>query len=317
MAVIPIAVFQATFGWLVHKGRDKAVEKLSDVTHKQFRNIIMGEIDDMSSKLDGLSRKDLLASISFFREGIELLYGGFDETRSKSEFGADTAQATCAEVVSLAERMRNLELTESATRKLSTAKKRFKRAREMATIAFSNEALSTTDRILTMQYRVMATVLEAIDNLSDAAALCKVCIKELNGLPMVQQSFKVQLKTGISAVMGLFYQEERVKIISGVCRVNRVAFDVTQAICGRGLLLLEWPNVDTGEEKVDLLHDRRLALLLREQGMEQCDLSWTIGQDGEKEHRIKNPLDIATNSSGQYIVADYDLTIKVFDNSGN
>ena len=316
MAVVPIAVFQATFGWLVHNGRDKAVEKLSDVTHKQFRNIIMGEIDDTSSKLDGLSKKDLRASISFFREGIELLYEGFDEIRSRSEFGADTAQATCAEVVSLTERMRNLELTESATRKLSRAKKRFEQAREWATIAFSNEALSTTDRILAMQYRVMATVLEAIENPSDAIAPCKVCIKELNGLPTVQQSFKVQLKTGISAVMGLFYQEERVKIISGVCRVNRVAFDVTQAICSRGLLLLEWPNVDTGEEKVDLLHDRRLALLLREQGMEQCDLSWTIGQDGEKEHRIKNPLDIATNSSGQYIVADYDLTIKVFDNSG-
>ena len=316
MAVVPIAVFQATFGWLVHKGRDKAVEKLSDVTHKQFRNIIMSEINDMSSKLDGLSRKDLLASISFFREGIEFLYEGFDEIRSRSEFGADTAQATCAEVVSLTERMRNLELTESATRKLSAAKKRFECAREMATIAFSNEALSTTDRILAMQYRVMATVLEAIENPSDAVAPCKICIKELNGLPTVQQSFKVQLKTGISAVMGLFYQEERVKIISGVCRVNRVAFDVTQAICSRGLLLLEWPNVDTGEEKVDLLHDRRLALLLREQGMEQCDLSWTMGQDGEKEHRIKNPLDIATNSSGQYIVADYDLTIKVFDNSG-
>ena len=51
--------------------------------------------------MDGLSRKDLLASISFFREGIELLYEGFDETRSRSEFGVDTAQATCAEVVSL------------------------------------------------------------------------------------------------------------------------------------------------------------------------------------------------------------------------
>ena len=66
----------------MHKGRDKAVEKLSDVTHKQFRNIIMSKIDDMSPKLDGLSRKDLLASISFFREGIELLYEGFDEIRS-------------------------------------------------------------------------------------------------------------------------------------------------------------------------------------------------------------------------------------------
>ena len=69
-------------------------------------------------------------------------------------------------------------------------------------------------------------------------------------------------------MMGWFYQEERVKNISSVCRVNRVAFDVTKAICSRGLLFLEWPNVDTGEEKVDLLHDRRLALLLREQGMD-------------------------------------------------
>ena len=80
-----------------------------------------------------------------------MLYEAFEETRSKNEYGVDTAQVT---------------------RQLTNAKKRFERAREMATIAFSNEALSTTNRILAMQYRVMATVLETIDHSADAVAPC-------------------------------------------------------------------------------------------------------------------------------------------------
>ena len=98
MSEIITAVFKATVGWLVDKGRDEAAKKLKDgdVTDQQFRGIIMREIDDMKSKLDGLSRKDLLASIGFFREGIELLYEVFEEKRSRSEYGADTEQAACA-----------------------------------------------------------------------------------------------------------------------------------------------------------------------------------------------------------------------------
>ena len=65
-----------------------------------------------------------------------MLYEAFEETRSKNEYGVDTAQAACAETVSLTEGMKDLELTESVTRQLTNAKKRFERAREMATIAF-------------------------------------------------------------------------------------------------------------------------------------------------------------------------------------
>ena len=317
MSAIITAVFKATIGWLVDKGRDEAAKKLKDgdVTDQQFRGIIMREIDDMKSKLDGLSRKDLLASIGFFREGIELLYEVFEEKRSRSEYGADTAQAACAEAVSLAEGMKHLELTESATRQLTNAKKRFERAREMATIAFSNEALSTTDRILAMQYRVMATVLETIDHPADAVAPCKVCIEELNGLPVVQRSFQEQLRTGIMAVKSLFNKEERRKVISGVCLVNRVAYDVTQTVSQKEPLP-QWPMIDTGKEKFDLLRDRRVTKILCKQGMENCSVSWILGHDGEKKHRLNNPLGIATNSSGQYIVADNISTIKVYDSSG-
>ena len=316
MSVIITAVFKATIGWLVDKCRDEAAKKLKDgdITDQQFRGIIMREIDDMRSKLDGLSRKDLLASIGFFREGIELLYEVFEDTRSRSEYGADAAQAACAEAVSLTEGMKHLQLTESATRQLANAKERFKLARQMATIAFSNEALSPNDRILAMQYRVMATVLETIDHPADAAAPCKVCIEELNGLPVVKQSLREQLKTGFRAVKSLFNKEERRKVISGVCLINRVAFNVIRTVPVKELFP-KWLMIDTGEEKVDLLRDARVRKILCKQEMENCSVPWKFGHDCEGKQEIYEPSDIATNSSRQYILAYFD-TIKVFDNSG-
>ena len=74
--------------------------------------------------------------------------------------------------------------------------------------------------------------------------------------------------------------------------------------------------IDTGKEKVDLLRDRRVTKILCKQGIENCSVPWILGHDGEKEHRLISPLDIAINSSGQYIVADNDSTIKAYDSSG-
>ena len=76
MSSLITAVFKATIGLVVTKGRDKLAEKLNegDVTDQKFRGMIVREIDEIKKKLDGLARKDLLASISFFEEGIVLLY---------------------------------------------------------------------------------------------------------------------------------------------------------------------------------------------------------------------------------------------------
>ena len=80
---IATAVFKVTIGWLVDKGRNKAAKKLKDgdVTDQKFRGLIVREIDDIKSKFDGLSRNDLGASISFFEEGIELLYDFFCQSK--------------------------------------------------------------------------------------------------------------------------------------------------------------------------------------------------------------------------------------------
>ena len=317
MSSIVTTLFEATIGLLVNKGRDKAAEilKNGDVTDQKFRSLIVREIDDIKSKLDALSRKDLEASISFFEEGIALLYEVFDIVKSRNECGAATAQAACDEAFSLVEGIRRLELTgldESATRKLSTAKKRFEDARREATRAFKNEGLKTSDRILAMKYRVMATILETVDNPADAVAPCGVCVKELNSLSAVQNSFDVQLKTGIQKVRGLFGKEERREIIFNVCHVNRVIFDIALAL-GR----LDFsPSVDIGENRVIRLCDAKVKDVLLEHGKEYCCVPLRLlGQEGEEEHKLKDPMGIATNSSGQFIVTDLHY-VKVFDNSG-
>ena len=323
MSSIAIAVFKVTIGLLVNKGRDKAAEKLKDgdITDQRFRGLIVREIDDIKSKLDGLSRKDLVASIMFFEEGIGLLYKVFEEARITSEHGAATTQtAVCGEAISLAKRMKKLELTdldEEARRALASAKERFKDSRRKATEAFGNEALETSDRILAMQYRVMATILETVDNPEDAIEPCRVCLKDLNSFSAVQNSFKVQLKKGIQALKGLVGKDERKKIISSVCHVNRVIYDVTQTV-GKDVHLWIWPAVDIGEDKVDPLRDGRVAKVLRKQGMEHCLVTpWSFGQEGKEEHKLKDPRGIATNSRGQFIVGDLgDSDVKMFDPSG-
>ena len=179
------AVFKATIGLLVNKGRDKLAEKLNegDVTDQKFRGLIVREIDEIKSKLDGLARQDLLASISLLKEGIELLYDVFESARYSTEHRAIEAAATaCVEQFDIAKGMRKLELSaldEPSTRKLTKAKKGFEEARLGATNAFSNEALELPDRLLAMQYRVMATILETIDNPEDCLPVCKVCIEDL------------------------------------------------------------------------------------------------------------------------------------------
>ena len=315
MSSIVTTLFEATIGLLVNKGRDKAAEILKDGDVTDC-SLIVRKIDNIKSTLDALSRKSLEASISFFEEGIALLYEVFDIVKSRNERGAATAQAACDEAFSLVEGITRLELTgldESATRKLSTAKERFKDARREATRAFKNEGLKTSDRILAMKYRVMATILETVDNPADAVAPCGVCVKELKSLSAVQNSFDVQLKTGIQKVRGLFGKEERREIIWNVCHVNRVIFDIVLAL-GR----LDFsPSVDIGENRVILLCDARVKDLLLKHDREYCCVPQrSFGQEGKEEHKLKQPWGIATNSSGEFIVTDLHY-VKVFDNSGN
>ena len=321
MSSLITAVFKATIGLLVNKGRDKLAEKLNegDVTDQKFRGLIVREIDEIKSKLDGLARKDLLASISLFKEGIELLYEVFESARSSSEHRAITAAATaCVEQFDIAKEMSKLELSsldESATRKLGRAKKRFEEARLEAMRAFSNEALELPDRLLAMQYRLMATILETVDNPAEALAACSVCLDELHQVPAVKEYFKVELEEGLR-LRARFNKDERRQIIFSVCHANRVIYDVMSMLGSVKMWTL--PDVETGKEKVDPLRNGRVVKILTKQGMEHCCVTpWSFGHEGEEEHKLKWPSRIATNPEGQFLIADsWDKTVKVFDSNG-
>ena len=320
MSSLITAVFKATIGLLVNKGRDKLAEKLNegDVTDQKFRGLIVREIDEIKSKLDGLARKDLLASISLFKEGIELLYEVFESARPSSEHRAITAAATVSvEQFDIAKEIRKLELSsldESATRKLGRAKKRFEEARLEAMRAFSNEALELPDRLLAMQYRLMATILETVDNPSDALAACRVCLDELHQVPAVKEYFKVELEEGLR-LRARFNKDERRQIIFSVCHANRVIYDVMNMLGSVKRWML--PYVEIGKEKMDPLRDERVVEALKKQGNEHCCLLWSFGQEGEEKHKLKGPRGIATNTKGQFLVADVlDKTVKVFDSNG-
>ena len=320
MSSLITAVFKATIGLLVNKGRDKLAEKLNegDVTDQKFRGLIVREIGEIKSKLDGLARKDLKTSISHFKEGIELLYEVFESARPSSEHKILTEQAASVEAFPLSREMRKLELTsmdETATRLLSTAKERFKEDRREATKAFNNEALELPDRLLAMQYRVMATILETIDNPEDCLPACKVCIEDIHDLSGVKECFKVELKKGFWARLG---KDERRKIISTVCFFNRVVYDVTlmTRFGSKDELSENWPSVNTGEEQVYPLRNKKVDEVLKKQGMEHCCVKpWSFGQEGEEEHKLKWPRGIATNHRGQFLIADL-KTVKVFDSNG-
>ena len=321
MSSLITAVFKATIGLLVNKGRDKLAEKLNegDVTDQKFRGLIVREIDEIKSKLDGLARKDLLASISLFKEGIELLYEVFESARPSSEHRPITAAATASvEQFDIAKEIRKLDLSsldESATRKLGRAKKRFEEARLEAMRAFSNEALELPDRLLAMQYRLMATILETVDNPTDALAACRVCLDELHQVPAVKEYFKVELEEGLR-LRARFNKDERRQIIFSVCHANRVIYDVMSMLGS----VKRWtlPDVETGKEKVDPLRNERVVKILTKQGKEHCCVTpWSFGHEGDEEHKLKFPCGIATNHRGQFLIADNgDKTVKVFDSNG-
>ena len=343
MSSIITAVFKATFGLLVNKARDKAAEKLKegDVTDKRLRDLIQREIDDIKSKLDGLARKDLLAAIDAFEAGVRYLYQAVDEDAEAAMAGArergnEALPTPTVNTVALATEMGKMELTElneETKRALSQAKERFKMAREEATRAFNNEALSTLDRIKAIRYRVMAAMLESavetvgiagdLSSLSVRSALknalpeCEQCLQRLNSLPDVQNNFKVELEKGLLNVKGRFGKDERREIIGAVCQVNHAIYDARQA-AGKNAGILYCPSVDTEEEIIYLLHDERVEKVLRKVGMEHCCVTpWSFGQEGEEEHKLKYPRGIATNTEGQFIIAEgSDESVKVFESSG-
>ena len=341
MSAIISAVFKATIGLIVDKGRDVAAERMKegDVTDQKFRSLIVRDLKEIHGKLDALSQKDLNAAIDFFETGLGCLYKAVDTMRSANvSLGAakvserneedDFKQVTLSsdtdpeKTLVLADGIRNMQLTElDETTKslLSDALEKFRLAVEDATHACNNEALSTFDRITAIRYRVMAAMLKSAaetvrttgdlkSTLQKALPECEQCLKKLNSLPAVQNSFKVELSKGLLNIRGQFGKDERMQIVSTVCQVNRTIYDAMRTV-GKDVHVLVWPYVDIGEDQVDPLRDVRVLQMLEKS--EKVDM---------EHYRITPGLSFVcrlTNTLGQFLTAEkWEATVHVYDNNG-
>ena len=335
MSEIVTSLLKAVAGFLVDKARDRAAEKLKegDVTDKKIQELIQREINDIKSKLDALSRKDLLTAIDAFQAGVRYLYQALG-------IGPNTVltNATIAPVliVAIERGIRNVGFTEfgvEAKNSLLRAKKRFEMAREEATKAFNNEALDTLQRITAIRYRVMAAMLESLaeslaattdlSSLSRESALqsarpeCEQSLQQLHSLPDVKKNVEVALRSGFFNIRGRFGRDERTEIICAVCQVNRFIYDAQEFDFDH----YDWAAIKIGEKSISPLYSTEVAKVLDEAGMQHCCLriEWSFGHSGEEGHRLKWPSRIATNTYGDFLLVDnhYDgKTIKRFDRSG-
>ncbi|KAL9966916.1 hypothetical protein ACROYT_G025056 [Oculina patagonica] len=262
------ALFKATVGFLGSRKRsrhktDKTVDALKeqDITHSdKCCSFLDRKLDNIKGNVDKLAKKDLLASISFLKEGIIILHQVLSKTTrtSKDNLEGFQSEGVCSEIISLVKGLNNLgpsDLDDSAEEALSDAKRRFEDALKKATEAFSNEDLKTSDRILAMVVRVMGTILEsvAMDNSANALAECSVCLKELHSLPAVQKCFGVKPMQDFRC---WWKKDGRREVVANVYHLNCFIYDVMQLAGSTNKNdTFIWPYVDFGAEYVNSVCD--------------------------------------------------------------
>jgi hypothetical protein len=294
MSAIVSGVLNSTIGLLCSKLRDYTAERLNegDVNDEKCRKIIVRELDDIKSKLDGLSRKDLLASLSFFKEGVTRLYTSL-ETSGESCDGSSTSRAyvedqsevegaTAMTPVTQAERdiiqrvselsdlIRNLKV--ASQERYKSAKKSFEEAKRLATEAFNNAALSSEDRLMASKLRIASRILECLDDPEAAVRDCLLYLKELQDLPIVQAMFSVWYDSdkGItSRLRARFNQKKRNVNVDSIQMINALLIDLAMKFTNISVGCLNWPTIKIGKERYHpVLHNNAVLKEIEKNDMQ-------------------------------------------------
>lgn len=244
----------------------------------------------------------------------------------KEEKKSDTASQTTEEMMAgaaekndsstLRGELMKLNLNSLDENTMLDAKKRFDDARRKATDTFCNEVLNPVDRILAMGVRLMASLLEKVDNPVNSLDLCISDLNELHSQPFVKENFRLELWKGIKS---RFSKGERKQIVSMVCQINRIIYEFTSLVRTEDQTFYFLPCVQVGEEEIDPLRDSRMLKTLRKQKLGDCSLAWSFGQEGQQENQVlKSAVSIATNTAGEFLVVDSkDKCVKKYDIYGN
>ena len=316
MSSIVTSILSSTVGLLWNKARDKTAESLKDgdITDAKLREIVVRELNDIKTKLDGLSRKDLLSSYSFLQEGIQLLNvclekfeqkavvnEGNDDCGETSRMPSGGESDILNEALELSQAMGKLQIV---SKEFESAKERFKDARKEATHAFCNEALNIQDRIFAAKLRVVSEILECLDNPDTAATSCLLFLEKLHGLPAVREIFSVYLDRGVKS---FFNKTERAENVKSVMIINYVLYRFVSKFSSKYCSALAWPTIQ--------LPDRSFNPICN---WEEVSTRKSWGEDFiEPPNRLKlnelmYPRNSAVNSRGEIVsinVVGGDMTV--------
>ena len=317
---------------VLNKPRNVAADKLrerGDIADEKLRNVVADDLYDIKTKSDGVARKDLLASCELFDEGIAELNLALDETRdeqiSKDEGNADqgegskTTETTTRnegdsgvlnEAIELSTAIQKLDNT--SNRRLAKATECFKTAREEATRAFCNEALSLPDRIMATRLRVLSKILECLQDTKAAVAGCMLFLKGLHNLPAIGEIFSTCFKGGIKSRV---FKDSRLEIVKSVLSLN---FGISKFIARFSSELHDvtnWPGIPLPTKgKAELIHPLVID-------------PFTVKEIFDKEESPENQLTLDTegfglnyviNSKREVLWVDEDGTcINIVNRSGN
>ena len=330
MSEVVTGVVKLTFGVLANKIRSGIAERLKDgdVTDEECRRLIVRELDDIKSKLDGLARKDLLSSLCFLKEGVNGLYQSLLQLDSNENTAESTGQATLLEAASSRDTGPDSPINEAialinaitslkirSNDHFKSAIESFKLAREKATEAFCNEALSIEDRIQASQIRMMARIFEKLEHPDASASDCLQYIQELHAIGAIQEIFSVLIDGGIKS---MFNKTKRLNNASSVQVMNQVLFEFVKKFTQPSLLarISAWPTILLGEEAYHpVFGEDRLIEKLKGTGMQVMSLgSDFIFSDEISPHSAYHSV---VNSKGDIVARTSNKhTLKVCKRSG-
>ena len=319
MSSIITAILSSTVGLLCDKARDSGADKLKDgdLTDETMRKMIVKDLTDIKTKLDCLLLKDLKASYSFLKEGVELLNLTLDqstEDQKASEVSADeatrvincTASGVLNAALSLPHEIQRLKI--SSDKRFVSVQDRFKASRERATDAFNNESLSIKDRIMACKLRVAATIIElGLEDPEAAITACLLSLEELHGLPAMQEMFAVFFKRGLKSKLN---KSERLENMMSVLFISRALYDfATKYSCSKSCFpSLAFPGIKL---KARLFH----PILNADEVMKKTSIGGESFQKLKQVHTGSSKSSFAVNSRGD-IILQHDDKITVIYSSG-
>jgi hypothetical protein len=315
MSSIITSILSSSIGLLWNKARDSTAAKLKDgdVTDTKIREIVVRELNDIKTKLDGLSRKDLLSSYDFLQEGVDLLNVSLDKSKfeQKAETTAGSSSVVQSEILSEALEFSQAmgEMKINADKEFESALERFKDARKAATHAFRIEsALRIEDRILAAKLRVVSELLECLESPETAIPGCLSFLKKLHALPAVQEMFNVYLNGGIKSMLN---KAQRVENVKSVMMINYAVFKYVLKFSSKYCSIHAWPTIELADRSFNPILKWQEVSTRKSMGDELTQLpnklilNTTIG-----------PYPSAVNSHGDVFVKNDSDSIKLINKKG-